>query len=45
MISDLIDDTDSAISFCKENPLLFNMEYIYETDEDILGLIYISCKI
>lgn len=44
LISDLIDDTDSAISFCKENPLLFNMEYIYEADEDVLGLIYISCK-
>lgn len=43
-ISDLIEDTDSAISFCKKNPLLFSMEYIYESNEDVLGLIYISCK-
>lgn len=44
LILDLIEDTDSAISFCKKYPLFFNMEYIYEAKEDILGLIYISCK-
>ena len=44
LVSDLIEDTSFAISFCKKYPLLFDMEYIYETNEDILGLIYISCK-
>ena len=44
LISDLIEDTDFAINFCKKHPLFFNMEYIYETNEDVLGLIYISCK-
>ncbi|MGO5020923.1 TaqI-like C-terminal specificity domain-containing protein [Roseburia faecis] len=44
LISDLIENTDFAISFCKKHPLLFNMEYIYEANEDVLGLIYISCK-
>lgn len=44
LILDLIEDTDCAISFCKKHPLFFNMEYIYEATEDILGLIYISCK-
>ena len=44
LISDLIEDTDFAINFCKKHPLLFNMEYIYETNEDVLGLIYISFK-
>ena len=44
MISDLIEDTDAAIFFCKNHSLLFNMKYIYEANEDVLGLIYISCK-
>lgn len=44
LISDLIENTDFAIRFCKKNPLLFNMEYVYEANEDVLGLIYISCK-
>lgn len=44
LISDLIENTDFAIGFCKKHPLLFNMEYIYEANEDVLGLIYISCK-
>ena len=44
LISDLIENTESAINFCKKHPLLFNMEYIYESNEDVLGLIYISCK-
>lgn len=40
----LIDNADKALNFCKSNPSLFHMDYIYEPDEDILGLIYISCK-
>lgn len=44
LIDDLIPNMQSAVSFCEENPSLFSLEYIYETNEDILGLIYISCK-
>lgn len=44
LIRYLIDNLDDAIKFCKNYPVLFNMEYIYEPYEDILGLIYISCK-
>lgn len=35
---------DAAITFCEKQPLLFNLEYVLEEKEDILGLIYISCK-
>lgn len=28
----------------QETSSVFNMKYIYEASEDILGLIYISCK-
>lgn len=44
LIFDLIENTDYAINFCKKYPLLFKLEYIYEANEDVLGLIYISCK-
>lgn len=44
LICDLIENKDSAIKFCVEHPLIFSMEYIYEANEDVLGLIYISCK-
>ena len=44
LISDLIEDKESAIFFCKNHPLLFHMKYTYEAKEDVLGLIYISCK-
>ena len=44
LINDLIDNTSEAIKFCQKYPLLFDMQYIYEANEDILGLIYISCK-
>lgn len=44
LLLDLIDDAEYAISFCEKYPLFFHMEYTYESNEDILGLIYISCK-
>ena len=43
-IADLIDNCESAKLFCKQNSLIFNLSYEYEPHEDILGLIYISCK-
>lgn len=44
LITALIDNTTEAIKFCQKYPLLFNFQYIYEVNEDILGLLYISCK-
>jgi type I restriction-modification system DNA methylase subunit len=44
LISDLIDNNKTAIDFCQTNPLIFSMDYIYEPNEDLLGLMYISCK-
>ena len=44
LVRDLIENTESAIRFCQSNPLIFSMDYVYEANEDILGLIYISCK-
>lgn len=44
LIDDLIDDHETARLFCKQNDAIFNLAYKYEPREDILGLIYISCK-
>lgn len=44
LILSLIDNVNEAISFCKSHSNLFNLNYIYEANEDILGLIYISCQ-
>lgn len=44
LVKDLIDNTKDALFFCKKYPLLFSMDYVYEANEDILGLIYISFK-
>lgn len=44
LVKDLIVNNETAIKFCQMNPFLFNMNYIYEPSEDVLGLIYISCK-
>lgn len=43
-IRDLIDESGAAKLFCKQNSPLFHLTYEYEPQEDILGLIYISCK-
>lgn len=44
LIDALIEDKKEAITFCKKYPSIFNLNYVYEKNEDILGLIYISCK-
>lgn len=44
LIDALILNDNSAQTFCDNHPLLFSLDYIYEANEDILGLIYISCK-
>ncbi len=44
LILDLFEDKESAILFCQNHPLLFSMNYVYEPNEDVLGLIYISCN-
>lgn len=42
LIEDLIPDRKKAQNFIKNNPELFETKYIYEDNEDILGLLYIS---
>lgn len=44
LIDAFIENKDFAISFCQNYPMLFDFEYLYEPNEDILGLMYISCK-
>lgn len=44
LVKALIENTETAICFCQTHPLIFSMNYVYEANEDILGLIYISCK-
>ncbi len=44
LIRALIADNSEAVLFCQEHASLFEMRYRYEPREDILGLIYISCK-
>ncbi len=44
LIKDLIYNAQAAAEFCQKHSMLFHMEYIYEPDEDILGLIYLSCR-
>lgn len=44
LIDDLLADRAEALAFAKENAELFAIEYRYEESEDILGLLYISCK-
>ncbi|MCR5558079.1 MAG: N-6 DNA methylase [Butyrivibrio sp.] len=44
LVDDLVSDRDKAMAFAKLHPNLFDLDLIYEEKEDILGLIYISCK-
>lgn len=44
LIRCLIVDDSMAIQFCRNNERLFDLDYKYEGNEDVLGLIYISCK-
>ncbi|MBE5824174.1 MAG: methyltransferase domain-containing protein [Butyrivibrio sp.] len=44
LVNDLITNKESCIETCERYPLLFSLDYLYEYKEDVLGLIYISCK-
>lgn len=44
LLDSLITDAKAALDFCKKYPLLFENKYIFEPNEDILGLIYLSFK-
>lgn len=44
LIDDLILDIQAAKNIIIDRPLIFDTQYIYEEKEDILGLLYISCK-
>ncbi len=41
---DLIDSRDKARTWILQHPDLFQTQYYYEEREDILGLLYLSCK-
>lgn len=44
LLDDLIEDKESALNFVTKYPSLFKFDYLYEGNEDVLGLLYISCK-
>lgn len=44
LIDALISNKRNALDFVKKYPTLFSFDYFYEPNEDVLGLIYISCK-
>ena len=44
LIHDLITDKKQLTKWIKEAKELFCLSYLYEEQEDILGLLYISCK-
>ena len=44
LLDALIGDRQRAMDFCQKYPAFFSHEYIWEPGEDILGLIYLSCK-
>ena len=44
LIENLITDIEYGAQFCSSNSFLFDLEYSYESREDILGLLYLSCK-
>ena len=44
LIDAFVKNKNQAVRFVKKYPSLFSFEYQYEEKEDVLGLIYISCK-
>ena len=42
LLDDLITDKNKAKLFIKNNPELFEYKFVYEPNEDILGLLYLS---
>lgn len=42
LLDDLITDKNKAELFIKNNPELFEYKFVYEPNEDILGLLYLS---
>ncbi len=44
LIDDLLADKNYAHAFIEKYPTFFTFEYTYEKNEDIIGLLYISCR-
>ncbi len=44
LIYQLIENRDEALLFSASHKEVFSIEYVYESDEDVLGLIYLSCR-
>ncbi len=43
LIFEPVKDRASAIKLIEDSPMLFGLDYSYEKNEDVLGLLYISC--
>lgn len=44
LVDFFIESKKNALSFIKKYPHLFDSRFVYEKNEDILGLLYISCS-
>lgn len=44
LIRDFITDIDKSVDFVEEKSFLFSVQFDFEENEDLLGLIYMSCK-
>lgn len=44
LIQDLLSDREETIHWIQDNQKLFETEYEYEEQEDVIGLLYLSCK-
>ena len=44
LLDDLIQNKNAAKSFVQNYPFLFELDYGYQKQEDVLGLLYLSCK-
>ena len=44
LIEDLLEDSGRAAAFIEKYPRLFQIQYVYQEQEDLLGLLYLSCR-
>lgn len=42
LVFDLVDDKQKALDFINKYPELFDFDYVFEPNEDVLGLLYMS---
>lgn len=44
LIDFLVENKEKALQFIKKYPEIFSFKFLYEKNEDVLGLLYISCS-